>query len=44
MEKTLSLEELKQILFDYLKKNKFLKLLFSDSQIKDRLDANLKNF
>ena len=43
MEKTLSLEELKQILFDYLKKNKFLKLLFSDSQIKDRLDANLKN-
>ena len=44
MENTLSLEELKQILFDYLKKNKFLKLLFSDSQIKDRLDANLKNF
>ena len=43
MENTLSLEELKQILFDYLKKNKFLKLLFSDSQIKDRLDANLKN-
>ena len=42
MEKTLSLEELKQILFDYLKKNKFLKLLFSDSQIKDRLEANLE--
>ena len=34
MENTLSLEELKQILFDYLKKNKFLKLLFNDSQIK----------
>ena len=28
MEKTLSLEELKQILFDYLKKNKFLKPYF----------------
>ena len=42
MEKTLSLEELKQILFDYLKKNKFLKLLFNDSQIKNRLEANLE--
>ena len=42
MENTLSLEELKQILFDYLKKNKFLKLLFNDSQIKDRLEANLE--
>ena len=41
MEKTLSLEELKQILFDYLKKNKFLKLFFNYSQIKNRLEDNL---
>lgn len=43
MSSPISLEEFKEIVYEYFKKNNFLGMFLSDREIKRRLDKNIKN-